>query len=188
MLQKDIIKIPKNTTIIYSEKKNIITVIGNLSKKSLKTKLKIFCSKNKKTIFVSTLPISKISNKEKKNINAIKGTTLATIKLLIIETNSNLYQKLKLIGVGYRVSEYESSKENLMILKLGYSHQIHFKVSKNLKFLCIKLTKIFIFGNSLHEVTNEASKIRFFKKPEPYKGKGILYESEKIKLKEGKKV
>ena len=188
MVQKDLIKIPKNTTIIYCEKKNIITVVGNLSKKSLKAKVKVFFLKNKKTILVSSLPISKISNKEKKSINAIKGTTIATIKLLIVETNANLFQKLKLVGVGYRVSEFESLKKKLIIFKLGYSHQINFKIAKNLNFLCMKLTKIFILGNSLHEVTNEASRIKFFKKPEPYKGKGILYESEKIKLKEGKKV
>ena len=50
------------------------------------------------------------------------------------------------------------------------------------------MTKLFIYGNSYRNVTQTAALIRSYKKPEPYKGKGILYETEKIVLKEGKKV
>ena len=76
----------------------------------------------------------------------------------------------------------------LIIICLFYHYQSHYKKPKSLGIFCLKLTKLFIFGNSFQKIKNEVSIIRSFKKPEPYKGKGIIYEHEKIKLKEGKKV
>jgi len=185
---KNLIKIPNHVTLIYMKEKNILTAIGPLGKKSIKLKVKILFLKDNKIIKISSPTTSKISNKDKKNLKAIKGTTKAAIKCLIIEITTLLYQKLKIIGVGYRVLESDKSNQDLISLKLGYSHQIYYKKLKNLNIFCLKLTKLFIFGNSFQEIRSEASIIRSFKKPEPYKGKGILYEYEKIKLKEGKKV
>lgn len=185
---KYLIKIPKHITMIYSENKKILVLSGPLGTKSLKPKVKILFSNDKKTILISSVPSSKISNKEKKNLNAIRGTIKSTIKLFFIETTSMLYQKLKLVGVGYRVFYSENLPANLITFKLGYSHQIYVKTSKKINLFCLKLTKLFIFGNSFQEITRETSEMRVLKKPEPYKGKGILYESEKIKLKEGKKI
>ena len=183
------IKIPETVTLLYCENKKILTLIGPSSfRKSLKLKVKILFSKKKKTIFITSLPLTRISNKEKKNLKSIKGTTKSTIKLFIIETSNLLYRKLKLIGVGYRAFNPENLKYNFITFKLGYSHRIYFKVSKNFNIFCLKFTKLFVFGKSFKEITEIISKIRHFKKPEPYKGKGILYESEKIKLKEGKKI
>ena len=62
------------------------------------------------------------------------------------------------------------------------------KTSKKIKIFCLKTTELFIYGNSYQNVTQTASLIRSYKKPEPYKGKGILYDTEKITLKEGKKI
>ena len=76
---------------------------------------------------------------------------------------------------------------NLLYFKLGYSHAIYFKVPKGLKVFCLKSNKLFIIGNSYLFVTQIAALIRSYKAPEPYKGKGILYASEKVVLKEGKK-
>jgi large subunit ribosomal protein L6 len=74
------------------------------------------------------------------------------------------------------------------MFKLGYSHSLYFKIPEQLIIFCLKFTKLFIYGNSYQNVTQIASLIRSYKKPEPYKGKGILYETEKILLKEGKKI
>lgn len=185
---KDLIKIPNHITLIYREKKNILTAIGPLGKKSIKLKVKILFLKNNRIIKINSPVTSKISNKDKRNLKAIKGTTKAAIKCLIIETTTLLYQKLKIIGVGYRALEPDKNNPDFISLKLGYSHQIYYKKFPNLNIFCLKLTKLFIFGNSFQKVRSEASIIRSFKKPEPYKGKGIIYEYEKIKLKEGKKV
>ena len=74
------------------------------------------------------------------------------------------------------------------MFKLGYSHPIFFKIPNNLQIFCFKFIKLFVWGNSYKNITQTSALIRSYKKPEPYKGKGILYEGEKIVLKEGKKV
>jgi large subunit ribosomal protein L6 len=186
--KKYCIKIPNNTTILYCNKKKVITVIGPLKRKTLKLKVKISIPKTESVIKISAVPFTKISNNEKKKIKALQGTTFALIKQLLVETSTVLYQKLKFIGVGYRAFSVDNFEDKLLLFKLGYSHPIYFKVSKDLKIFCLKLTKLFIYGSSYQHVTQISSLIRSYKKPEPYKGKGILYDNEKIKLKEGKKV
>lgn len=182
------IKIPKDTVILYSEEKKIITVIGPLKIKSLKTKLKIDVLQQKSLVRITDTPFYSISNKNFKKIKSIQGTTYSTIKQVLIETSSTLYKKLKLIGVGYKAYEVHNYKNCLIMLKLGYSHLIYFKNCSDLKIFCLKFTKLFVYGNSYQDISKTASMIRQFKLPEPYKGKGILYENEKIKLKEGKKI
>lgn len=77
---------------------------------------------------------------------------------------------------------------DLLHFKLGYSHHIYFRIPANLKICCLKANKLFVLGYSYLFVTQIASLIRSYKVPEPYKGKGIVYTTEKIILKEGKKV
>lgn len=183
------IKISTNNTILYNIKKNILTIIGPFSKKkSLKLKLKINILKHKRIIQVLPIPLIKLSNSEKKKIDSLIGTTVALIKQSVLETSSTLYQKLKFIGVGYRVFEVENIKNKLLMLKLGYSHLIYIKPPKNLNIFCLKSTKLFIYGTSYSTITQTSSLIRSYKIPEPYKGKGILYDNELIKLKKGKKI
>jgi large subunit ribosomal protein L6 len=76
----------------------------------------------------------------------------------------------------------------LLTFKLGYSHFFYVKVPKDLQLNCFTKTKFSIFGNSYNEICQLGAKIRDKKIPEPYKGKGILYENETITLKEGKKI
>lgn len=185
---KYIIKIPNHVTVLYFYDKDILTVVGPLKRKSLNLKLKVFFSENQKTISVSSDPCLKISNKQKKNINALKGTTAAIIKQAILETSYLLYQKLKFVGIGYRTFDVDNFENRLLMFRLGYSHPIFFKISEEARIFCLKRIKLFIYGNSYQNITQTAALIRSYKKPEPYKGKGILYENEKINLKEGKKV
>nr|WAK85014.1 ribosomal protein L6 [Amicula sp. isolate GU52X-4 cfCalB7] len=185
--KKYTIKIPNNIVIIYNDKKNIITCIGPLKQKSLKLKIKLFMPKNKKIIKISQISVIKISNDKNKKIRTIQGTTAALIKQLFVETSTIIYQKLKFIGLGYRVFSVENYNK-ILLFKLGYSHLIYFKIPKNLQIFCLKLTKLFIFGSNYQKINQISAIIRSYKKPEPYKGKGILYENEKIILKEGKKV
>lgn len=185
---KYLIKIPNNSTILYSEKKKIIIVIGPLATKTLKLNLKLKVSSDQKTIVVTSTPFLKISNNQKKKIKSFQGTVCALIKQSLIETSTIFYQKLKFVGVGYRAFDLQDFENKLLMFKLGYSHPIYFKIPNNLKIFCLKLTKLFIYGNSYHNVTKISSLIQSYKMPEPYKGKGILYENEKIQLKEGKKI
>lgn len=130
----------------------------------------------------------KLSNRDKKKIKALKLTTISLIKQLLIETTALMYQKLKLIGVGYRAFPVENFENHLLLLRLGYSHPIYFKIPKQTNIFSLKLTKLFLYGSSYKQLTLTTSRLRLNKTPEPYKGKGILYDNETIILKEGKKV
>ena len=186
--EKYIIKIPNDINVIYSNKKKIILLTGVLSKKTLKLNIQLVLIKSTNSIKVTPFPFFEIANSKKKKIKALQGTTFALIKQLIVETSTILYRKLKIIGVGYRTFEVDNFKNKLVLFKLGYSHFLYFKISSEVKIFCLKMTKLFVCGNSYQNITQTASLIRSYKVPEPYKGKGILYETEKIKLKEGKKI
>ena len=182
------IKIPKNIQIIYCDKKNLITFRGPLQTKSLKLKVKIVLVPDSNLILVTQIPSEDTSAVGLKNAKKLQGTTAAKIKQILIEISYTLYSKLNLVGVGYRVFEHENLS-NQIYLKLGYSHPIYFKIPKTVNSFCQKFTKLFLFGNSSFDLlTSTASQIRNCKLPEPYKGKGILYDQEKIILKKGKKI
>lgn len=184
---KYIIQIPKDIIVLYSIKKKIITIIGATNKKSLKLDLKLKIEPKENTISVTPITFSDTSGISKKRVKALQGSAVSNIKQVLLETSSILYKKLKFVGVGYRAFEVENFKNQIFMFKLGYSHSIFFKKPLNTNIFCLKLTKLFIFGNSYQEISRTASVIRSFKSPEPYKGKGILYDNEKISLKEGKK-
>lgn len=182
------IKIPKNVTIIFCNKTNLIIFKGFLATKVLKPKVKIFQLKN--FILISKIPTdSKISTNFLKNSNKFQGTVLAQIKAIFIEISNVLFKKLIFVGVGYRAFIHENSKNDQMTLKLGFSHLIYKKIPEELQSICLKRTKLFIFGvTSLKTLTQAVASVRQCKPPEPYKGKGILHYQEKILIKKGKKV
>lgn len=182
------IKIPKDIFVLYCGKKNILTFIGPLSRKSLQLKLKILILKPKNTIIVTRLSLFETSNNQKKKLKAIQNTTIALIKQIILEISFVFSKKLIFVGVGYKAFLIRLFKNHLLHFKLGFSHQIYFKISNLLNVFCLKATTIFIFGNSYQEINQISATIRSYKYPEPYKGKGILFENEKILIKEGKKV
>jgi len=186
--KKYCIKIPDNIKVFYCSKKKIIVFSSDLVKTSLKLKVQLFFSKKDNIIKVSSLPFGSTSFIEKKNLLKMQGTTCALIKQKLIETTSVLYKKLKLVGVGYRLVTEENFDNQLILLKLGFSHFIYFRITKRFSFFLKKRTQLFVSGQSYQGLTQLVSNIRMLKVPEPYKGKGILYEDEKIVLKEGKKV
>ena len=181
------INIPNNIVLVYCKKKYILTLIGPLRRKSTKLKLEILVLKSQNKIVVSQNPTFRVSNAERKQLKALQGSTIILIKQLISETYQLFYKKLKFIGIGYRALQLSNFDSKLLLLKLGYSHNIYFRIPINSNCF-LKKTNIFLFGNSYKHTTQLASLLRSLKKPEPYKGKGILYENELIVLKEGKKV
>lgn len=186
-MQKNTIRIPKNTLIIYSNCKQIITLTGPIATKSLKVIVKLTLIKHINTIEVTSEPLVSLSNDKKKQIRIIQGSTAASIKQLLMETTAFVYKKLRFVGVGYRALEVGDFKGKLLMFKLGFSHPLYYRISGEFKLFCLKFTRLYVYGCSYQNVTQAAAVIRLYKKPEPYKGKGILYFNEKIKLKEGKK-
>jgi large subunit ribosomal protein L6 len=182
------IKIPTDITVIYSEKKRTLTLSGPLKRKSMKLKVKVFVNEPKKILSVSPLTFSQMSNTQRKKIKALRNTTVAQIRHMLIESSISVHKKLKINGVGYRAFFTEKFDEKLLTLKLGYSHFIYVKIPENLNINCFTKTKLYVFGHSYDTVSNFSALIRAKKLPEPYKGKGILYDDETIVLKEGKKI
>lgn len=186
LIKKYTIKIPKNICVLYFEKQKLLTISGPLNKKSIILDLKISVLNEIKTIFITKNSFY-VSNKKK--TKKLRGTLVSRIKQIILECSVNITKKLKLSGVGFKISKIQSYDNELLQLKLGYTHLIFFKTNiKNIKIFCLKSTKLFIFGNSYYNVNQLAAKIKSYKEPDPYKGKGILYENENIILKEGKKI
>lgn len=182
------IKIPKNIQVIYCDKKNIIVLVGPLATKSLKLQIKLFLIPSANLIVASRISVESKSAMQVKDVKKAQGTAVAKIKQALIEITYMLYCKLNLIGVGYRVFAHEKLS-NQIYFKLGYSHLIYFCIPSGISSHCQKFTKLFLFGNISYDLLMQtASQIRSCRLPEPYKGKGILYDQEKITLKKGKKI
>ena len=186
--KKYLIKIPSKVSVFYCDKRQILLIKGNLGHKLLKLKIKLIISKQDNLIAITKQSFDIMSNKDKKKIKSLQGTTLVLIKKAFFEVTTKLYKKLKIIGVGYKAFPIVLNGLNLIHFKLGYSHDIYFKVPKNVSIIDYKSTKIFLSGTFYNSVSQTAALIRSYKTPELYKGKGIRYENEKINLKEGKKI
>lgn len=183
-----IVKIPKDISVLYCDKKKLLTLIGPLGKKTLQIQLKVLVLKPENFLVITQIPFNQMSSNEKKKLKSVQGTTIALIKQMILEVSFVFSKKLVFVGVGYKAFPIELFNNQILQLKLGYSHQIYFKVSNDLNVYCHKATTVYISGNSNQNVSQTAALIRSYKYPEPYKGKGVLYDNEKIVLKEGKKV
>lgn len=183
-----IVKIPKNISIFYCDTNHVIIFANSFVQKVLILKTKLIIEKKKRIIKVTRDSFLNISNNEKKKLKAIQGTQVSLLKQTLLNLSVLFCKKLNLIGVGFRVSTLKILDMDLLHFKLGYSHHIYFRIPTNLKICCLKANKLFVLGYSYLFVTQIASLIRSYKVPEPYKGKGIVYTTEKIILKEGKKV
>lgn len=182
------IKIPENVTLIYSENKKLITLIGPIGLKSFKIRTKVFINSSNREVRVSRIPLTSVSNKDKKLLKATQGTTIALFKQFVVQVSRLFYLRMKFVGVGYRAFYVEKFENSVLLLKLGYSHLIYFRVPFRLKTFCWKFTRLVIFGSSYQDVCRVGYLMRSCRRPEPYKGKGIRYEDEKIELRQGKRV
>jgi large subunit ribosomal protein L6 len=118
-----------------------------------------------------------------KNINCIWGTKYSLLKNYLEGLSRGYTKTLDLVGVGFKTQ----IENNNLFLKLGYSHEITYKIPSDVIIQCPKPDKIVIFGVNKQKVNEIVSKIQSLKNIDPYKGKGILLENTKLRLKEGKK-
>ena len=110
------------------------------------------------------------------------GTTRALLNNMVEGVSKGFVKELELVGVGYRAQ----MQGNKLVLSVGLSHPVEFVSGDNLTISVEKNTQIKIEGNNKEEVGALASNIRKVRPPEPYKGKGILFEGEHVRRKEGK--
>jgi large subunit ribosomal protein L6 len=120
---------------------------------------------------------------EDRQDNASWGLYRALVNNLVTGVTKGFERKLEITGVGYRAA---MQGKNLN-LSLGYSHDVVYEVPAGVTVATPKPTEIVITGIDKQKVGQVASEIRAYRKPEPYKGKGVKYEGEFIFRKEGKK-
>ncbi|HEX4112442.1 MAG TPA: 50S ribosomal protein L6 [Stellaceae bacterium] len=111
------------------------------------------------------------------------GTTRALVNNMMHGVSTGYTVNLEINGVGYRA---QVQGKNLT-LQLGFSHDVQFPIPDDIKIVCERPTAIRVTGADKQRVGQIAAKIREFRKPEPYKGKGIKYDFETVRRKEGKK-
>jgi large subunit ribosomal protein L6 len=111
------------------------------------------------------------------------GTARALIANMVKGVSEGYARKLELVGVGYRASM--AGKD--LNLSLGFSHPVVFKTPEGITIETPSQTEIWVKGADKQRVGEVAAKIRAYRKPEPYKGKGVRYHGEKITIKEAKK-
>ena len=157
---------------------NILNIDGPLGKKSLKIDTEIFDLNINSEKKISIRP-KKINDETKR----LWGMNRSLVNNAVIGTSKGYEKTLELVGVGYRAS----LKDKELSLQLGFSHDIKFDIPENIKIIIEKQTILKISGSDKQLVGAVTSKIKSYRLPEPYKGKGIKEVGQYVLRKEGKK-
>jgi large subunit ribosomal protein L6 len=173
---KQHISIPEKTNVEVRDKQIIVSGPKGILSYTLPNF--IFCNIENRTqkILLKQSPKSTLSQ------GALYGLSRALLANIITGVSVGYRKNLQLNGVGFRAQV----KKSILLLKVGYSHVIKFIIPFNLSVIVNNPTSLTICGIQKEAVGQFAAKIRMIRPPEPYKGKGVKYAHEKIKLKEGK--
>ncbi len=171
---KKSIEVPANVTVVVAEG-NLVTVKGPNGEltRQFNQDMKIEQEGNMLTV---------VRPSDSKEHRTNHGTTRALLANMITGVSQGFTRSLELIGVGYR-AQLQGKK---LVLNVGYSHPVEFTPEEGLEVEVPSNTKIIVKGISKERVGALASNIRDVRPPEPYKGKGIRYEGEFVRRKEGK--
>ena len=168
------ILVPAGVTISVAEG-NLVTVKGPKGELS-------FQFNSELEISVSATEVVVKRPNDSKEMKTIHGTTRALLNNMVIGVSQGFKKTLEINGVGYRAA----LQGNKLVVSAGYSHNVEMVVPAGLKVELPKNTTIVISGIDKQLVGQFAAEIREIRKPEPYKGKGIKYDYETIRRKEGK--
>lgn len=168
------IAIPNGVTVTVSEE-NVVAVKGPKGEltKTMHPNIDIAVEEN--SVIVTR------RNDEKQN-RSLHGLTRSLINNMVLGVTEGYEKKLELVGVGYR-AQLQGKK---LVLNLGFSHPVEIEAKEGVEFQLDGTNKITVKGIDKELVGAVAADIRSWRKPEPYKGKGIKYENESIRRKEGK--
>ena len=170
------ISIPEKVKVALTG--NNVSIEGPLGKKSLNIDLTTFDLDIKEGKEISIKP-KKVDQTSKR----LWGMNRSLLNNAIIGTSKGYEKTLELVGVGYRAA----LKGKQLNLQLGFSHDVNYDIPENIKITVEKQTTLKISGSDKQEVGMVASKIKSYRSPEPYKGKGIKEKGQYILRKEGKK-
>lgn len=168
------IQLPTGVTITLD--KEVVTIKGpkgSVSKKIIGKGIALQIKEGKEIQVEAIAP----------GVKALTGSASAHLKKLIYGVTKGFEVKLELVGVGYR-AQVQGKKLNLT---LGFSHPVTYEAPAGIVFETPTQTEILIKGVDNHLVSQVAATIRRYREPEPYKGKGIRFAGERVKIKEIKK-
>lgn len=167
------IEIPAGVTVTLDN--NIVTVKGPKGELS-----RTFHADIEIKVEDNVINISRPS--DAKEHRALHGTTRAVLANMVEGVSKGFERTLELVGVGYRASKQGSK----LVLSVGYSHPVEIEPEAGLEVEVPANTKVIVKGTDKERVGALAANIRDVRPPEPYKGKGIRYEGEFVRRKEGK--
>jgi len=173
-IANDPINIPSGVEVEINS--NGISVKG--SKSSLSMPIDIGVEVNKADNIITFSPKG-----DSKTADAMAGTTRALVSNMVIGVSEGFQKKLELVGVGYRAQ----LQKNKLNLSLGFSHPIEFILPDGVEAETPSQTDITLKSADKQLLGLVAAKIRAFRPPEPYKGKGVRYADEHVRRKEAKK-
>lgn len=168
------IEVPADVTITIGDK-NEVTVKGPKGELS-----RVFNKDITITQEDNVLTLTRPSDSKDHRTN--HGTSRALLANMVTGVSQGFERKLELVGVGYRAQ----LQGNKLVLNVGYSHPVEFTPEEGVQVEVEGNTKVTVKGINKERVGALASNIRATRPPEPYKGKGIRYEGEAVRRKEGK--
>lgn len=171
---KNPVTVPDGTEIQIVDQ--LVRAKGKLGELSITLPREVAISQEDNLIWVKP-------REESKRADSMWGTSQALLTNLVTGVSEGFLKTLDITGVGYRASVQGKS----LNLQLGYSHDINYPIPEGIEIKCENQTTIAVSGADKQVVGQVAAEIRAFRKPEPYKGKGIRYRGEQILRKEGKK-
>lgn len=171
---KSPITIPSGVTVSVSDK-NLVTVKGPLGELSEQIDKDI-------TVVIEGDIMNVTRPSDSKRNRSLHGLSRTLIFNMVVGVTQGYEKKLKIVGVGYRAAK----KGNKLDLTLGFSHPVVMEDPDGITVEVPSNTDIVVKGINKQQVGNYAAKIRDWRKPEPYKGKGIRYVDEYVRRKEGK--
>ncbi len=171
---KEPVSIPANVEVILSSSE--VSIKGPLGKLQRDLNSDVIIERDGDTLLV------KVAN-DSRQANAMSGTMRALLANMVQGVTSGFEKKLSLIGVGFRAQ----ATNEILNLTLGFSHPIIHKMPEGVKVETPTQTEVLIKGIDKQKVGQVAAEVRAYRKPEPYKGKGVRYTDEVIIMKEAKK-
>lgn len=177
------ISIPSGTTINFNEEENVITVKGPKGElcQKINSSIKVINAEGQLTFEIDEN--SFVNYKQKQSFH---GLYRSLVNNMVVGVSEGYKKELELVGVGYRVS----NQGNLLELSLGYTHPIFLQLPDEVKVETKSernQNPLIIIESADKQLLGQiCAKIRSFRKPEPYKGKGVLFKGESIRRKSGK--
>ena len=168
------VTVPDGTNIEIVDQ--LVRAKGKLGERSVTLSRDVVVSQEDNLVWVKP-------RSESKQARAMWGTSQALLSNLVIGVTDGFSKTLDITGVGYRAAVQGKT----LNLQLGYSHDINYLIPDDIEIKCETQTTIEVSGTDKQAVGQVAAEIRSYRKPEPYKGKGIRYRGEQILRKEGKK-